>query len=71
MSASRGPTLNLGASAIMRDLLHTPSAPEDHRFHDSCDWPFGARLARHDDPAGAAYPRRCNWCTEHDRPTSS
>ena len=71
MSTSDGPTLNLGVSAAMRDLLHTPNAPEDHRFHDSSDCPFGARIAGYDDRAGAAYPRRCNWCFEYDRPTSS
>jgi hypothetical protein len=71
MTPSRGPIPNLGLSSPMRDLLHTPSVPGDHPFHDSGDCPHGAGITRYDDLPGAAYPRRCNWCTEHDRPTSS
>lgn len=71
MSTSRGPTLKEIASSTPRRLLHTPSAPADHPFHDSSDCPYGRGITRYDDVPGAAYPRRCNWCTEHDRPTSS
>lgn len=72
MTTSRGPIPNLGVSALTRDLLHTPSAPADHHFHDSSGCPYGRGITRYDDDLpGAAYPRRCNWCTEHDRPTAS
>jgi len=43
----------------------------DPHFHDSSDCPHGAGITRDEDPPGAEYPRRCNWCTEHDRPTPS
>jgi len=71
MTISRGPIPNLGVSAPTRDFLFTPSTREDHTFHDSRDCPYQARTTSYDDLPGAAYPRRCNWCTEHDRPTSS
>jgi hypothetical protein len=61
------PAPNLG----MRDLPQTPSAPEDHYFHDSSDCPHGARIERYVDPPSDEFPRRCNWCTEHDRPAPS
>jgi hypothetical protein len=70
MSTSRGSTLQKIASTTTPRLLHTPSVPEDHDYHDSSDCPYGGRITGYDDdPAAAAYPRRCNWCIEHDRPT--
>jgi len=71
MRASAGPTPNVAVSAPMHDLLHTPSIPEDQHFHDSSDCPHGAGITRYEDSPSAEYPRRCNWCTEHDRPTPS
>ncbi len=72
MTTSRGPGPKEIASSTPCRILHTPSAPADHPFHDSCDCPYGQGFTRYDDDLpGAAYPRRCNWCTEHDRPTSS
>jgi hypothetical protein len=51
-------------------VLHTPTTPEDHLYHDSSDCPHGAAITRSDnDSAGTAFPRRCNWCTEHGRAT--
>ena len=50
-------------------LFHTPTAPEDHRRHDSSQCPHGAVIiSGGDGPPDVAYPRRCNWCIEHDRP---
>jgi hypothetical protein len=71
MTASGGTTPNAAVSAAMRDLLHIPSILGDQHFHDSSDCPFGARIERYVDPPSAEYPRRCNWCTEHDRPNPS
>jgi hypothetical protein len=70
-STGRGPAPNVGLSASKRDLPQTSSAPEDHRFHDSSDCSHGAMIQHDADPPRADYPRRCNWCTEHDRPTPS
>jgi hypothetical protein len=55
----------------MTDSLHTPSTPGGQHFHDSSDCPHGAGRARYVDLPSAEYPRRCNWCTEHDKPTPS
>ena len=51
------------------DLFHTPTSPGDRGRHDSSQCPHGAAIIIGDDgTSGVAYPRRCNWCTEHDRP---
>jgi hypothetical protein len=44
--------------------------PEDHSFHDSSDCPHRTGITSYDDLPAVAFPRRCNWCTEHDRPIS-
>jgi len=71
MRASGGTTPNVAVSASMSGLLRTPSIPGDQHFHDSSDCPHGAGITRDEDPPSAEYPRRCNWCTEHDRPIPS
>lgn len=71
MTAGRGPTTNGGLASLSLDLLRIPGTPGAHRFHDSSECPFGARIMPYDHPVVPPYPRRCNWCTEHDRPISS
>jgi hypothetical protein len=71
VTASPGPTLNVGVPAPARDLLRSTTTALVHRFHDSTDCPFAVRITRYDDSRLPTYPRRCNWCTDHDHPISS
>lgn len=72
MTASQEPAPAMVVSAISPQLPHMPSTPADHLFHDSADCPFGAeRVAPYGDYLVPLYPRRCNWCNEHNQPTPS
>jgi hypothetical protein len=71
MTDSGGSTPDVTVPALTNDLLRTPQILGNKHFHDSRDCPHGARIERYADLPSAEYPRRCNWCTEHDRPTSS
>lgn len=57
-------------SAPMLDSLRIPSKRADHLFHDSADCPFRAGITT-EAVLVTRHPRRCNWCTAYDRPTSS